>query len=62
MNVFGYTSNWVDLGTYDYCSLSYVRMNDHRNQWCAVRESPANSQNWQMQADDSLCQAICFTF
>ena len=61
VRAFGFTSGWLTQ-QHDYCALNYFYTENNRGQQCELRESPVNSRNWQLRADDADCQATCFDF
>lgn len=57
--VFGGTSPVVSA-THDYCALTYTYYQKSNGQFCKLVESPLNSRNWVLTADDAQCEAVCF--
>lgn len=58
-SVFGGTSPTA-RGKHDFCALSYTYYKQNNGQFCKLNESPLNSRNWVLTADDAECVAICF--
>ncbi|HFD9807562.1 TPA: hypothetical protein ACF7I6_004468, partial [Salmonella enterica] len=61
VTAFGYTSGWVTQ-QHDFCAISYIYVEDNKNQFCELKEDPVNSNIWKLRADDASCRATCFDF